>query len=65
MDHAVQLRGPLDVEVFEQNAIGQRFYDRYGFVPVGKSCHDATGQLLVRMKLVPRSRPENGEAHGH
>ncbi|WP_204139599.1 GNAT family N-acetyltransferase [Halomicronema sp. CCY15110] len=52
MDHAVQLRGPLDVEVFEQNAIGQRFYDRYGFVSMGQSCHGETGQTLIQMELI-------------
>lgn len=52
MDHAVQLRGPLNVEVFEQNEIGRRFYSRYGFVPVSKSCHDETGLTLIHMELI-------------
>ncbi|MBE9242786.1 GNAT family N-acetyltransferase [Synechocystis salina] len=54
MDHAVQLRGALNVEVFEQNEIGRRFYSRYGFVPVSSSHHNATGQPLILMKFVPR-----------
>ncbi|PSN20628.1 GNAT family N-acetyltransferase [filamentous cyanobacterium CCP5] len=52
MNHAVQLRGKLDVEVFEQNAIGRRFYRRYGFVPVGQSRHDETGLTLIQMELI-------------
>ncbi|NJK70616.1 MAG: GNAT family N-acetyltransferase [Microcoleus sp. SU_5_3] len=51
MDHAVRLRGSLEVEVFVQNATGQRFYDRYGFVPVGQSYHDGTGQPLMQMRF--------------
>lgn len=52
MDHAVQLRGTLNVEVFEQNTIGRRFYSRYGFVPVGQSRHDETGLTLLHMELI-------------
>lgn len=52
MDHTVQLRDTLDVEVFEQTAIARRFYDRYGFVPVGQSCHDETGQTLIQMERI-------------
>jgi putative acetyltransferase len=30
VDYAVEIKGPLHVEVFEKNEIGRRFYDRYG-----------------------------------
>jgi putative acetyltransferase len=51
MDHAVRLRGSLNVEVFEQNELGRRFYDRYGFVPIGRSPHAETGLTLIQMQL--------------
>lgn len=31
VDHAVDLKGQLRVEVFERNEIGRRFYNCYGF----------------------------------
>ncbi len=51
MDHAVQIRGSLAVEVFEANVIGRRFYDRYGFVPCGRSRHAETGLTLLHLRL--------------
>jgi len=51
MDHARRLRGELEVEVFEANAIGRSFYDAYGFEPVGRSVHGPTGQRVLRLKL--------------
>lgn len=39
MNHAVARKGTLTVAVFEQNALGQRFYERYGFVEIGRSRH--------------------------
>ena len=50
MDKAVNLRGDLDVEVFEANTIGRRFYSDYGFESVAKKVHEETGNVLVRMK---------------
>ncbi|PSR16081.1 GNAT family N-acetyltransferase [filamentous cyanobacterium CCP3] len=56
MDHAVALKGALMVTVFEQNALGRRFYGRYGFGETGRSRHDDTGLPLVRMQYpFPRS----------
>lgn len=50
MNHAVARKGTLTVAVFEQNALGQRFYERYGFVEIGRSRHSETGFSLVHMQ---------------
>ncbi len=51
MDHAVQLRGSLYLDVFKDNALGRRFYERYGFLCEGEHVHEETGCTLVRLKL--------------
>ncbi|MCL4819145.1 MAG: GNAT family N-acetyltransferase [Vicinamibacteria bacterium] len=51
MDKARELRGALEVEVFQKNAIGCRFYRRYGFEVIGDRTHEATGHPLWRMRL--------------
>ncbi len=55
MDKALALRGGLEVEVFEANAIGRRFYDRYGFEAVAQSIHEPTGQPLLRLKFTAQA----------
>ena len=50
-DHAVALHGPLRVEVFEKNAIGRRFYDRYGFVETERDVHEASGEVTIKMSM--------------
>jgi len=50
MDKARELRGDLEVEVFEANSIGRKFYQRYGFMPLSESTHEATGKRLLRLK---------------
>lgn len=50
MNQAVALKKTLTVAVFEQNAIGRRFYKRYGFVETGRSHHPNTGFSLVHMQ---------------
>lgn len=50
-DHAVALKGPLCVEVFEDNAIGRAFYDRYGFVGAGAYLHEPSGAMTLRMAM--------------
>ncbi len=50
-DHAVAIHGPLRVEVFEKNAIGRRFYDRYGFVETERYVHEASGELSLKMSM--------------
>lgn len=51
VDHAVDLKGPLRVEVFEKNAIGRRFYDRYGFAETERYIHDISGEMTLKMAL--------------
>jgi putative acetyltransferase len=51
MDGARASRPFLELDVFEANAIGRRFYDAYGFREVGGHDHDETGQRLVRLRL--------------
>ncbi|WP_278468009.1 GNAT family N-acetyltransferase [Gimesia maris] len=53
MDKARDLRGDLQVEVFEANTIGRQFYDRYGFQPLSESPHEPTGNRLLRLQFIP------------
>lgn len=49
VDHAIALKGPMWLEVFEKNSTGRCFYDRYGFVETSRSVHDATGEVLLKV----------------
>lgn len=51
MDKGQELRGDLEVEVFEANSIGRHFYQRYGFTPLSESIHEPTGNALVRLQF--------------
>ncbi len=51
VDHAAGLHGPLSVEVFEKNAIGRRFYDRYGFLETSRYRHEPSGEMTIRMAM--------------
>lgn len=51
VDHAVALRGPLRTEVFKENTIGRRFYDRYGIVVVGEYLHEPSGALILKTAM--------------
>lgn len=70
MDKAKCLHGELEVEVFKENHIGRNFYALYGFELLEEKLHEATGQLLLRLKFtatVPdnsiniKAAEENGE----
>lgn len=50
MDKAHELRGDLEVEVFEKNAIGRSFYEKYGFRVMEKKIHEPTGEQVWRLK---------------
>lgn len=54
VDHAFALKGPLTVEVFRDNEIGRRFYERYGFTPVSHAPHPPTGMMICRMAMQDR-----------
>ncbi|MBT8206888.1 MAG: GNAT family N-acetyltransferase [Acidimicrobiia bacterium] len=51
MDAARDRHPVLELNVFEANAVGRRFYDRYGFVVVGRHLNEATGHPELRMRL--------------
>ena len=52
--HAHQLKGPLEVDVNEQNPQAVRFYEQLGFVVQGRSELDSTGRPfpLLHMQQV-------------
>jgi putative acetyltransferase len=51
MDHVAALHEQLEVEVFERNKIGRKFYDRYGFKRISESIHEETKEKSLRMKF--------------
>ncbi len=51
MDHAATLRETIFLDVFKENVIGRRFYDRYGFVFDHEYVHEQTGHVLIRLNL--------------
>lgn len=53
MDHAVRLRDELFLDVFEDNTIGRRFYERYGFQSESKHVHEPTGHAQLRLSYKP------------
>ena len=52
VDKAVKEKGALRVEVFEQNPIGRRFYDAYGFQKTGEYVFERTGDTVLQMQLI-------------
>jgi putative acetyltransferase len=52
MDKARELHGDLEVEVFSENAIGRKFYSKYGFEFLEEKLHEPTGQQLLRLRYV-------------
>lgn len=54
MDKAQEIHGVLEVEVFKDNSIGRKFYDRYGFKPLSESTHEPTQQQVLRLRFDPQ-----------
>ncbi len=53
MDFAVAQKGAVTVEVFKENTIGRKFYDKYGFRITGETLHEPSGHMVVKMAFDP------------
>ncbi|MDH3606677.1 MAG: GNAT family N-acetyltransferase [Acidimicrobiia bacterium] len=51
MDRARESLPVLELDVFEANTIGRRFYDAYGFRFVDRHIHQETGRPELRLRL--------------
>ena len=51
MDHARSSRDVLELDVFKDNLVGRKFYERYGFSQVGEHLHEDTGFIQLRLIL--------------
>lgn len=51
MNNAQQIHEDLEVEVFEENSIGRKFYASYGFSLLTEKIHEATGNKVLRLKF--------------
>lgn len=60
MDHAVRVRGALELDVFEANRVGRRFYRKYGFTEVSRSICEATGEPQIRLAYRPGTAAHRG-----
>lgn len=49
VDKARELHGDLEVEVFEKNTVGRRFYKRYGFRLMETKLEPTTGERMLRL----------------
>ncbi len=56
MDHAAGLRDTLYLDVFKQNAVGRRFYDRYGFRLDRENVNEQTGFSQMRLVYTPSDK---------
>ena len=51
MDDAAETRPHLELDVFEANSIGRRFYAAYGFRLVGSSTEETSGRIQLRLRF--------------
>lgn len=51
VDRARALRGKIEVEVFERNALGRAFYAKVGFELMHQKVHTQTGFEILRLRL--------------
>ncbi|HYE20823.1 MAG TPA: acetyltransferase [Tepidisphaeraceae bacterium] len=57
VDHARALKGPLTVDVNEQNPAARGFYEAMGFAVVGRSPLDAAGRPFPLLHMRERPLP--------
>ncbi|MCO6383493.1 GNAT family N-acetyltransferase [Oceanicola sp. 502str15] len=50
MDDALRRHGRLELDVFARNAIGRRFYARYGFTPLQDRHDPRFDQRVIRLR---------------
>ncbi|WDQ17845.1 GNAT family N-acetyltransferase [Rhodopirellula sp. P2] len=50
MDHAVSIRGDLELEVLVDNSIGRGFYEHYGFISLQQKPHPPSGHPVLRLR---------------
>ncbi len=58
MDFAVREKGSVTLEVFKENSIGRKFYDRYGFRPIKEALHKTSGHMTVKMAFDANGKPK-------
>jgi putative acetyltransferase len=51
MDKARSIRDVLELDVFKDNQVGLKFYEKYGFNEVDEHLHAETGFMQLRLKL--------------
>jgi putative acetyltransferase len=51
MDKARSMRDVLELDVFKDNLVGRKFYEKYGFSKVNEYLHEATGFMQLRLRL--------------
>jgi putative acetyltransferase len=51
MDKARSLRDVLELDVFKENLVGRKFYEKYGFRQVNEYLHAETGFMQLRLRL--------------
>ncbi|MFT5195566.1 MAG: putative acetyltransferase [Cellvibrionaceae bacterium] len=51
MDTVQEIYGGLELEVFEANMIGRKFYAHYGFELVEQKTDEETGNSMLRLKF--------------
>jgi putative acetyltransferase len=49
LDRAQEIHGDLEVEVFEANSVGRKFYENYGFDLLRTATHRETDHKLLRL----------------
>ena len=53
MDKARSLHSSLELDVFKENSIGRKFYDRYGFIVQNETLDEGSGQQILRLLYTP------------